>query len=90
MMEEKTIPFYNRREFRYLAIACMALIATAIGALFYNKHPKTVKNKNKTHIKNEALAPGNKAEIKKADSGNIQLQDSFQKQADSAASTKLK
>lgn len=56
MTEEKTtIPFYKRKEFRYLAIACTALIATAIGSVFYNKHPRPAKKKKADVIKNERL-----------------------------------
>ncbi|PYF72912.1 FecR family protein [Pedobacter nutrimenti] len=32
-------PFYKRWSFRYLLIACLALLATAIGAAFYKNHP---------------------------------------------------
>jgi len=40
---EKKPIFYDRWAFRYLAIACLALIACAIGAIFYNHHPKPLK-----------------------------------------------
>ncbi|ETZ24204.1 FecR family protein [Pedobacter sp. V48] len=40
---EKKPIFYDRWAFRYLAIACLALIACAIGATFYNHHPKPLK-----------------------------------------------
>nr|WP_068888946.1 FecR family protein [Pedobacter panaciterrae] len=40
---EKKRIFYDRRAFRYLAIACLALIACAIGAVFYNQHPKPLR-----------------------------------------------
>lgn len=40
---EKKPIFYDRWAFRYLAIACLALIACAVGAIFYNHHPKPLK-----------------------------------------------
>lgn len=40
---EKKPIFYKTWAFKYLAIACLALIACAVGALFYNHHPKPLK-----------------------------------------------
>ena len=40
---EKKPIFYDRWAFRYLAVACLALIACAVGAIFYNHHPKPLK-----------------------------------------------
>lgn len=74
-MDKKTIPFYQRREFKYLTIACIALIAAAIGANFYNKHPRPVKQKRNKVVKAEPVPPA----TVKADSNSYQLKDSVHK-----------
>ncbi|SMC85594.1 hypothetical protein [Pedobacter africanus] len=78
MTEEKiTIPFYKRREFRYLAIACTALLGTAIGAVFYNKHPRPVKKKKQTVVQTETLPASPQTDTVSTDSLNYPLQDSL-------------
>lgn len=78
MTEEKiTIPFYKRREFRYLAIACTALIVTAIGALFYNKHPRPAKKKKHTAVQTETLPAAPQTDTVRTDSLHDLLQDSL-------------
>lgn len=37
--DETLAPFYKRSSFIYLTIACLALIATAVAAVFYKNHP---------------------------------------------------
>jgi ferric-dicitrate binding protein FerR (iron transport regulator) len=37
--DETLVPFYKRSSFIYLTIACLALIATAVAAVFYKNHP---------------------------------------------------
>ncbi|WP_316811545.1 hypothetical protein [Pedobacter heparinus] len=76
-MDEKTIPFYKRREFKYLAIACIALIVTAVGANFYNKHPRPVKQKRNRVVKEEPVPSGPKATVIRADSISYQAEDSL-------------
>lgn len=87
MTEENTIPFYKRREFRYLAIACTALIVTAVGAVFYNKHPRPAKKRNNTVIKADSIPAGHEVGIMKTDSVNYQAPDSVYTIADSSAIT---
>lgn len=82
MTEENTVPFYKRREFRYLAIACTALIVTAVGANFYNKHPRPAKKRNDTVIKADPIPAGYQ---EKPDSTGYQLQDSGYMATDSSA-----
>ena len=78
MTEEKiTIPFYKRREFRYLAMACTALVVTAIGAVFYNKHPRPAKKKKQTVVQTEDLPASPQADTVSTDSLNYPLQDSL-------------
>lgn len=74
-MDEKKIPFYKRREFKYLAIACLALIVTAIGANFYNKHPRPVKQKKNKVVAEEPRS----ATTVNADSISYQAKDSIDK-----------
>lgn len=71
----KTVPCYNRKAFRYLVTACIALIATAIGAIFYNNHPKPIKDKNKVILKNDVEPGGNKAVLLLANGTRILLGD---------------
>ena len=82
MTEENTIPFYKRREFRYLIIACTALIVTAVGAVFYNKHPRPAKKRNNTVIKADPIPAGYQ---EKPDSSSYQPQDSGYMATDSGA-----
>ena len=74
--EIKTIPCYNRRAFRYLATACIVLIVTAIGAIFYNNHPKPLKDKNSAILKNDVEPGSNKALLFLADGTRVLLGDS--------------
>lgn len=67
------IPFYYRKAFRYLTTACIALIATAIGAIFYNNHPKPSKVKNRVELKNDVKPGGNKAVLLLADGTRVVL-----------------
>ncbi|MBB5437421.1 hypothetical protein HDC92_001093 [Pedobacter sp. AK017] len=83
MTEEKSTPFYSRREFKYLTIACTALIVTAVGAVFYNKHPKPVRHKSGKVIEYEAPVAAGKVATENADSVNFTSQDSA-KVADSS------
>nr|WP_121272283.1 FecR family protein [Pedobacter schmidteae] len=71
----KVIPFYSSKAFRYLATACIALIVSAIGALFYQNYPKASKDKNKTALKNDVLPGGNKAILTLADGSQVLLSD---------------
>lgn len=71
--EITTIPFYNRKAFRCLTAACIALIATAIGATFYNNHPKPLKDKNRVVLKNDVKPGGNKAVLHLADGTRVVL-----------------
>lgn len=74
-MQTIIIPFYNRRVFRYLATACIALIVTAIGAIFYNNSTKSFKNTNSVTLKNDVSPGGNKAILTLADGSQVLLND---------------
>lgn len=76
MTDEKSTPFYSRKEFKYLAIACTALIVTAVGAVFYNKHPKPVRHKSGKVIEYETPIAAGKVATENADSVNFLSQDS--------------
>ena len=80
-MDEKTIPFYKRREFKYLAIACLALIVTAVGANFYNKHPRPVKQKRNKVVTEEPRS----ATTVKVDSISYQAKDSIRISPDTSS-----
>lgn len=71
----KVIPFYKRSVFRYFTAACIALVVTAIGAIFYNNYPKSVKNKNKVALENDVAPGGNKAVLTLADGTQVLLSD---------------
>lgn len=67
------IPFYKRRAFRYLLIACLALIVCAIGAMFYNRHPKPLKENR--FAKRDIRAGANRATLTLSDGKKIVLDD---------------
>jgi len=70
---EKKVIFYKTWAFRYLAIACLALIACAIGALFYNHHPKPLKENR--FAKRDIHAGSSRATLTLADGKKIVLDD---------------
>lgn len=74
--EITNIPFYHRKAFRYLATACIALVATAIGAIFYNNHPKPLKVKNRVVLNNDVKPGGNKAVLLLANGTRVVLDNS--------------
>lgn len=53
--EETLLPFYRRSSFIYLTIACLALIVTAVAAVFYKNHPDL---DNISNIADHDLRPG--------------------------------
>ncbi|NRF41563.1 FecR family protein [Pedobacter foliorum] len=70
---EKKPIFYKTWAFRYLAIACLALIACAVGALFYNHHPKPLKENR--FAKRDIHAGSSRATLTLADGKKIILDD---------------
>lgn len=68
---EKKQIFYDRWAFRYLAIACLALIACAVGAIFYNHHPKPLKENR--FAKRDIHAGSNRATLTLANGKKISL-----------------
>lgn len=70
----KTIRIYNKKAFRYLAIACLALIVTAVGAIFYNNHPKPSKYGTRTQ-NGDFVSAGSEAVLLLADGSRVLLGD---------------
>lgn len=70
----KTIHIYNRKAFRNLATACLALIVTAFGAIFYNNHPKPSKVENRTQ-NGDFVSGGSKAVLLLVDGTRVLLGD---------------
>lgn len=70
---EKKPIFYKTWAFKYLAIACLALIACAVGALFYNHHPKPLKENR--FAKRDIHAGSSRATLTLASGKRIVLDD---------------
>lgn len=71
----KRVPFYKEKVFRYFAAACLALMVTTAGVVFYNHYPESLKSNNKTALKNDVAAGGNKAVLTLADGSQVMLDD---------------
>lgn len=67
-------PFYKRKAFIYLAIACIALIATGIAALFHKNYPGVNLKNLAAELINHDLPPGgSRAVLTLADGSTIVL-----------------
>jgi transmembrane sensor len=71
----KAIPFYQKTTFKYLIAACIALVVTAIGAVFYSNNLNSLKNKNKIALENDVAPGGNNAVLTLADGSQVLLND---------------
>jgi len=71
----KAVPFYKHRTFSYLVAACIALIVTTIGVVFYNNYTQASRDKNRTVLKNDVAPGGNKAILTLADGSQVLLSD---------------
>lgn len=68
------IPFYKQRAFIYLSIACLALIATGIAAMFHKNYPNVnFKNLAAEFVSHDIPPGGNRAVLTLADGKNITL-----------------
>ncbi|MEQ7801509.1 FecR domain-containing protein [Pedobacter sp. ASV1-7] len=71
----KAIPFYQKTSFKYLIAACIALVVTAVGAVFYSNNLNSLKNKNKIALENDVAPGGNNAVLTLADGSQVLLND---------------
>jgi hypothetical protein len=68
------IPFYKQRAFIYLSIACLALIATGIAAMFHKNYPNiNFKNLAAEFVSHDIPPGGNRAILTLADGKAITL-----------------
>ncbi len=74
-IEAKVIPFYKRKPFRYLSVACIGLIITAIAAFLYKGNSSILNNGNKTVLKNDVAPGGDNAVLTLADGSQVVLND---------------
>lgn len=84
--DEPEVPYYKRSSFRYLTIACIALVSTAVGAFFYTNHSTF---ENVAYAKND-IGPGRtRATLVLKDGSKIELTDSTHREVEEPAGRNL-